>query len=137
MVFYKFGAGFASGVLIATNCHQYVYAIIANSFVRPHWQYQMNKKKYLTKDHAVSLDLLDSYVKDTFFSFFTFWIVIGPCIYEAYFKKDVAMYDEEDKFATQLNRMNDIQHASMERKRQEALKEKGESEGEEEKSESK
>ena len=59
----------------------------------------MNKKKYLTKDHAVNLDLLDNYVKDTIFSFCSFWIVLGPAIYEAYFKKTTPMYEEEDKFA--------------------------------------
>lgn len=84
MVFLRLSAGFISGALIAHNSHENIYMTIANTFVRPHWRYRKMKSEYLTKDHAVDLPMLDSYVKDVASSFVIFWIIIGPVIYQTY-----------------------------------------------------
>ena len=83
MVFVRLGLGFLTGVTISMNAHEYVYMTIATSFVRPHWRY-FKLKNRLSKDHALDVNLLDSYVKDTIGSFVLFWFLIGPVVYKAY-----------------------------------------------------
>jgi hypothetical protein len=87
MVFYRLAAGFAFGVTVPFLVKDLVYMTISNAFLRPHLKYRMEKER-LDKDRAVSTTMLDNYVKDVFGSFIVFWFVLGPVIYEAYFKKD-------------------------------------------------
>ena len=126
MVFLRIGAGFVSGALIAHNSHENVYMSIANCFVRPHWRYRKLQNEYLTKDHAVDLNLLDSYVKDVTSSFVLFWVCIGPIIYKTYFVKEEPRQDQiQDTFAVMLNNVNQTKNASDARKHN-LKKEKGE-----------
>lgn len=75
------------------------------------------KSEYLTKDHAVDLPMLDSYVKDVASSFVIFWIIIGPVIYQTYIQKKELRDDEvKDTFAVMLNKVNDVKNASEARK---------------------
>jgi len=89
-------AGFATGVTLSLSSHPYVYMMITNSFVRPHYDYRKAKiAGGITEDHAININMLDNYVKDVVKSFFTFWILIGPTIYKAHIQK-IEDEDEED-----------------------------------------
>jgi hypothetical protein len=108
MVFVRLGLGFVTGVTISMNAHEYVYMTIANCFVRPHWRFLRIKNGYYSKDHALDINLLDSYVRDAVGSFFLFWFLIGPVVYKAYIQKDGFGFDKphevEDTFATMLKK---------------------------------
>ena len=85
-----------------------------------------DQNEHLTKDHAVDLGLLDSYVKDVASSFVLFWVCIGPIIYKTYFQKEEPREDEiEDSFAVMLKNVNQTKNASDARKHS-LKKEKGE-----------
>ena len=86
MVFNRLALGLATGITISMTSHEYIYMVIANSFVRPHWRYQRLKKQYYSKEHATDVNLLDIYLKDAFGSFFLFWIYLGPALYKVYVK---------------------------------------------------
>jgi hypothetical protein len=107
MVFTRLAVGFVTGMTISMNCHDYVYMTIANCFVRPHWRYRKIKKERYSKEHAVGIELLDSYVKDAVSSFLLFWVIIGPVTYRAYFTKDPSgknqnPHEVEDTYSTML-----------------------------------
>lgn len=86
MVFLRLGLGFVVGVAVPFVVNDMVYMTIANSFLRPHLRYMVEREK-LKKEQAVPTVLLDSYVKDVVGSFFLFFIAIGPVVYQSYFKK--------------------------------------------------
>jgi hypothetical protein len=86
MVFYRLGFGFFAGLAIPFMVKDMVYMTIANSFLRPHLKFRIERDQ-LSKDKATSVQMLDSYVKDVIGSFFLFFIAIGPVVYESYFKK--------------------------------------------------
>ena len=97
--------GFATGITITVNAHEYVYMTIATCFVRPHWRYRRLKSQYFTKDHALDLNLLDSYMRDAVGSFFLFFLVIGPVLYKTYVKPDEsAPHEVDDTFADMLRK---------------------------------
>lgn len=86
MVFLKLGLGLCTGIAVPFLVNEMTYMTIANSFLRPHLKYRIEREK-LHKDKAVSTQMLDSYVKDVVGSFFLFFVAIGPVIYYSYFKK--------------------------------------------------
>ena len=119
MVFYRLGFGFCCGLAIPFMVKDMVYMTIANSFLRPHLKYRIEKEQ-LSKDKAVSVHMLDSYVKDVIGSFLLFFVAIGPVVYECYFKKapvpgvdgvpkapqkDEFGYVEEDKYTKMLKQI--------------------------------
>lgn len=86
MVFLRLGLGFVAGTTIPFLVNEMTYMTIANSFLRPHLQFAIEREK-IEKNKAVSTHLLDSYLRDVVGSFFLFFIAIGPVLYESYFKK--------------------------------------------------
>ena len=86
MVFTRLGFGFLVGVGIPYMVNDMVYMTIANSFLRPHLKYMIDRER-ISKDKAVTTQMLDAYVKDVVGSFFLFFIAIGPVVYDSYFKK--------------------------------------------------
>ena len=86
MVFVRLGLGLFAGVAIPFLVKDMVYMTIANSFLRPHLRYIIERER-IHKDRAVSTNLLDSYLKDVFGSFLLFFVAIGPVVYECYFKR--------------------------------------------------
>lgn len=87
MVFYGLGLGLVVGATIPIIVDQTVYMTIANSFLRPHLHYQIEKEK-IAKEKAIPVGLLDLYVKDVVGSFLLFWVAIGPVLYHTYVKKE-------------------------------------------------
>lgn len=108
MVFVRLGLGFLTGVTVTMNAHEYVYMTIANCFVRPHWRFFRLKKQNYSKEHALDVALLDSYLRDAVGSFFLFWFLIGPVVYKAYVQNDGFGFDKphevEDTYATMLKK---------------------------------
>ena len=108
MVFVRLGLGFVTGISIAMNSHEYVYMTIASCFVRPHWRFFRLKKQNYSKEQALDVALLDSYVRDTVGSFFLFWLLIGPVVYKAYFQNEGfgvdTPHEVEDTYATMLKK---------------------------------
>jgi hypothetical protein len=98
MVFLKLGLGFLAGVTIPHLVNEMTYMTISNAFLRPHLRYRIAREK-LHKDKAVSIQMLDDYVRDVVGSFVMFFFVIGPVVYESYFKQkqlqDMAPKKEE------------------------------------------
>ena len=88
MVFTRIALGMATGITISMNSPEYIYLVITNCFLRPHWRYQILKKKYYSKDHALDTNLLDIYIRDIVGSFLLFWIMIGPISYKTFVKKE-------------------------------------------------
>ena len=86
MVFYRLGFGFFAGIAIPFMVKDMVYMTIANSFLRPHLKFRIEREQ-ISKEKAVSVQMLDSYVKDVVGSFLLFFVAIGPVVYESYFKK--------------------------------------------------
>lgn len=86
MVFVRLGLGIFVGVAVPFMVKDMVYMTIANSFLRPHLKYRIERER-LHKDKAVTTGMLDSYVKDVVGSFLLFFVAIGPVVYECYFKK--------------------------------------------------
>lgn len=86
MVFVRLGLGLFAGIAIPYMVKDMVYMTIANSFLRPHLRYIIERER-INKNKAVSTALLDSYLKDVFGSFLLFFVAIGPVVYECYFKK--------------------------------------------------
>ena len=84
MVFTRIGLGFITGVTISMNCHENIYMFIQTCFVRPHWRFNRIRSQEYTKDHALDVNLLDSYVKDTLGSFALFWVMLIPMCYKTY-----------------------------------------------------
>jgi len=82
MVFIKLSLGLAAGVTIPFLVNDMVYMTIANAFMRPHLKYRIERDR-IHKDNAVPTKMLDSYLKDVVGSFFLFFIVIGPVIYQS------------------------------------------------------
>ena len=93
MVFVRLGLGIFAGIAIPFMVKDMVYMTIANSFLRPHLRYIIERER-IHKDRAVSTSLLDSYLKDVFGSFLLFFVAIGPVVYECYFKR-VPVEDEK------------------------------------------
>ncbi len=106
MVFYRLGTGFICGLAIPYMVNDLVYMTISNSFLRPHLKYRIDKEG-LSKDHAVNLNMLDSYIKDVIGSFLLFWIAIGPVVYESCIKKNQAV--EEAKKAPKRDEIGNIE----------------------------
>ncbi len=86
MVFVRLGFGLFAGLAIPFMVKDMVYMTIANSFLRPHLRYIIERER-LHKDKAVTTMMLDSYLKDVFGSFLLFFVAIGPVLYESYFKR--------------------------------------------------
>ena len=76
MVFTRLGLGLAVGCTIPFLANDMVYMTIANSFLRPHLRFFIERDK-LKRDVAVSTYLLDSYIKDVVGSFFLFFFAIA------------------------------------------------------------
>ena len=87
MVFFKLGTGLLVGMTIPFFCNDLIYYTIANSFLRPHLKYQLHKEK-MSKNLAPSQENLDTYFIDVVGSFFLFFIVIGPIVYQSMVQKD-------------------------------------------------
>ena len=85
MVFFKLSVGLISGVTLPFLVNEMTYMTIANSFLRPHLKFKIQRDN-LEENKAVPTQMLDAYVKDVVGSFFMFFVVIGPVIYESYFK---------------------------------------------------
>ena len=83
MVFMRLAAGLVVGMTVPMMVKEDVYVVIANSFVRPHLRHHLEKEKMI-KDKAVSIAMLDTYVKDVVGSFLLFFVLIGPAIYYSY-----------------------------------------------------
>jgi hypothetical protein len=86
MVFLKLSVGFLTGVTIPFFVNEMTYMTIANAFLRPHLKFKIQKQN-LDTNKAVPTQMLDAYVKDVVSSFFMFFVVIGPVIYESYIKQ--------------------------------------------------
>lgn len=84
-----------------------VYMTIANSFLRPHLKYRIEKEK-LQKDRAIPVSMLDAYIKDMVGSFLLFWVVIGPVVYQTYFKKQPVSFSEDDKYTRMLKKTKNM-----------------------------
>jgi hypothetical protein len=116
MVFTRLGLGFIVGCAVPFFVNEMVYMTIANSFLRPHLRYQIERAK-LKKEQAVSTYLLDSYVKDVVGSFFLFFVAIGPVVYSTVIKKRQAENNipkrdeigqvEDDKYTAMLKKIKD------------------------------
>lgn len=87
MVFTRLGLGLVAGVTIPLVVSEPIYMTLANSFLRPHLKFQIEKDK-LSKDHAIPTEMLDAYIKDIIGSFFLFFLAIGPMIYTTYIKNE-------------------------------------------------
>ena len=111
MVFYRLAAGFAFGVTLPFVVKELVYMTISNAFLRPHLKYRLERER-LDKDRAVSTKMLDNYVKDVFGSFLVFWLVIGPVVYQAYFKKDPAL-DQKGPKREEIGHIEDDKYTAM------------------------
>jgi hypothetical protein len=103
MVFVRLGLGLFAGIAIPYMVKDMVYMTIANSFLRPHLRYIIERER-IHKDRAVSTNLLDSYLKDVFGSFLLFFVAIGPVVYECYFKRVSA----EEKKIPQKDELGEI-----------------------------
>ena len=110
MVFTRLGLGLAVGCTIPFLANDMVYMTIANSFLRPHLRFFIERDK-LKRDVAVSTYLLDSYIKDVVGSFFLFFFAIGPVIYDSTFrkKKDEQTMTKKDEVGT----VNDDKYTQM------------------------
>ena len=86
MVFTRLGAGFICGCAIPYFVNETVYMTIANSFLRPHLKFIIDREK-LKKDIAVPPHMIDAYIKDVIGSFLMFFIVIGPVVWDSVIKK--------------------------------------------------
>lgn len=86
MVFTRIGLGIMVGIAVPFMVNEMVYLTIANSFLRPHLRYRIERSK-LKEELAVPTRLLDSYIKDVVGSFFLFFIAIGPVVYYTVIKK--------------------------------------------------
>jgi hypothetical protein len=113
MVFLKLSVGLLTGVTIPFLVNEMTYMTIANSFLRPHLKYRIQRDK-IDKNRAVPTQMLDAYVRDVVTSFLMFFVVIGPVVYESYFKKngeEVAAKKEEfgkiedDKYTKMLKQI--------------------------------
>ncbi len=118
MVFGKLGLGFVAGVTIPFFVNEMTYMTIANSFLRPHLAYRIEKSR-MKKDQAVPTQMLDHYVKDVIGSFLLFFVAIGPVIYQSYFqnkaileampKREEAGLIEDDKYTHMLKQIKNKQ----------------------------
>ena len=81
MVFTKLGLGLAAGMTIPFMVSHNIYMTIANSFLRPHLKFRIEREK-MKKDLALPTYMLDSYIKDVIGSFLLFFVVIGPVVYQ-------------------------------------------------------
>ena len=72
----------------------------------------------MDKNKAITYQMIDDYLKDVFKSFLIFFIVIGPLVYQEYFKKEehtkeLPKTDQdgliEDKYTSMLKRMKEKQ----------------------------
>jgi hypothetical protein len=86
MVFLRLGMGFVVGCAVPFLVNDMIYMTIANSFLRPHLKFRIERER-LHKDQAVPTAMLDSYLKDVIGSFLLFFAAIGPVIYESIIKK--------------------------------------------------
>jgi len=118
MVFLKLTLGFITGVTVPIFVNEMTYMTIANAFLRPHLKFKIQKAN-LETNKAVPTQMLDAYVKDVVSSFFMFFVVIGPVLYESYFKQkqlDDAMPKREelgkvsdDKYTQMLKQVKSVQ----------------------------
>lgn len=86
MVFIKLTLGFITGTTIPFLVNEMTYMTIANAFLRPHLKFKIQKEN-LEANKAIPTQMLDAYVKDVVGSFLMFFVVLGPVIYESYFKQ--------------------------------------------------
>ena len=105
MVFVRLGLGVCVGLVVPFMVKDMVYMTIANSFLRPHLRYRI-ERGLMHKDKAVTTGMLDSYLKDIFGSFLLFFVAIGPVVYECYFKK---VNPEDEKQVPQKDILGDVQ----------------------------
>merc|ERR1712070_561036 len=80
---------------------------IQTCFVRPHWRFNRIRAQEYTKDHALDVNLLDSYVKDTLGSFALFWVMLIPMCYKTYVKgidinQEQNLHEVEDTYSSLL-----------------------------------
>ena len=83
MVFYRFAAGIAFGIMVPVYAHENVYLTIATSFLRPHMKYRMEAAKR-NKNAAIKTESLDGYLYDVMTSAAFFFLIIGPVCYRTY-----------------------------------------------------
>lgn len=118
MVFIKLTVGFITGTTIPFLVNEMTYMTIANAFLRPHLKFKIQKDN-LETNKAISTQMLDAYVKDVVGSFLMFFVVLGPVIYESYFKQkkleDALPKREEvgkvvdDKYTLMLKKVKSVQ----------------------------
>jgi hypothetical protein len=105
MVFVRLGLGVCVGLAVPFMVKDMVYMTIANSFLRPHLRYRI-ERGLMHKDKAVTTGMLDSYLKDIVGSFLLFFVAIGPVVYECYFKK---ANPEDEKIVPQKDVLGEVQ----------------------------
>ena len=93
MVFTKLGLGFAVGMTIPFIVNDMIYMTIANSFLRPHLKFRIEREK-MKKDLALPTYMLDSYIKDVVGSFLLFFLAIGPVVYDSIVKSRLQRAEE-------------------------------------------
>ena len=103
------GLGFLSGLTFSSTCPEYLYLIVVDCFIAPHWRYKQRKNELLTSRHALNTTLLNSYVLDTATSFLMFWIMIGPSCYKTFVDPNFAEDEKtpnkvDDTFVEMLKR---------------------------------
>jgi hypothetical protein len=108
MVFYRLGFGLFAGIAIPFMVKDMVYMTIANSFLRPHLKFRIEREQ-ISKEKAVSVQMLDSYVKDVVGSFLLFFVAIGPVVYENYFKKQKVLGEDGEPLPPQKDEIGHIQ----------------------------
>lgn len=127
MVFFKLSVGLLTGVTIPFLVNEMTYMTIANSFLRPHLKFKIQRDN-LEENKAIPTQMLDAYVKDAVGSFLMFFVVIGPVIYESYFKAKQAEAQapkreevgnmEDDKYTKMLKQIKSTQVNKIAEERQ-------------------
>ena len=86
MVFVRFFAGLTTGIILPMVVHENVHYCLASCFLEPHLKYQYVKEK--RGPHlATPVHELDTYFKSIITNFGLFFVIIGPTLYQTYWKK--------------------------------------------------
>ena len=121
--FGKVFLGLTCGVTLPFVVHEDVYYAIAVSFLSPHLKYWKNASQR-DKQKALPVEALDAYMIDVTKSFLMFWIIIGPAIYQSYYRKanifensgqtilDNKISERPDTFATLATKMKQMEQVT-------------------------
>lgn len=86
MVLFRLGLGLAVGITIPQMVNEELYLLMATSFLRPHLKLKY-ELQIIGKDRAISIEMINSYLKDVISSFFIFFYLTGPWFYHRYILK--------------------------------------------------